>query len=593
MTPAARNTALPEFAALLAILAAVVFCAWPGMRAPLFSDDIYQLELAKHFRHWTEIFQPDVFQLYRPVKNLIFMLAAPLEGNLPAWHWIGLVAYLAATLGVFRIAEICLGSRRPALLATAVWALSPTCVSTVLWLSCANISIGLFLAAGAFHFHELAATRRKPGWLVGALVCYALALLCYESLIVVPALLFLRDLQHKRLAPGKAAALRLGLYVLVAAAFLIVRHEFSAKSIGAGEFHAGFAPDTTPVRLMLSAPWFFWRHFLMWIMPVGTIEILGSYQWLRSVSPLVLVLSCFFLLGWIVAAALAWKHLPVVAYGLLFFLVASLPSGNFLPCFNGPINDAYLTIPSVGLALIFAHVCGILAAECRRRRDEASSGVLALAALIGIFLFYRIPACGAYFRYWAGVWQNPTKLVLLMTESRPLQFQLKGFTSMALLADGYLEPAEELANEALHDAPWNQLAIVTLARIADFRKDATAAEQLFRSILDSPRIDVPLLNNTRYELATIIAADPRRREEAAAFCRQILKSSPGGQRIPAALLLARIYVNQGLPDKARATLTRGLELYPGHADIAALLAAIEKGDPLPLGQPTIDAPLPD
>lgn len=584
MTPAARKNSLLEFSALFVILAAVVLCAWPGMRAPLFSDDIYQLELVKGYRHWTEIFNPDVFQLYRPVKNLVFLSAAPFSENLAAWHCFGLAAYLAAAIGVFRIAEICLGSRRPALLAAAVWALSPTCVSTVLWLSCANISLGLAFAAGAFHFHELAATRRKPGWLAGAFVCYALALLCYESLIVIPALLFLRDVQQKRLVPAKTAVIRFGFYLLVAVAFLIMRHEFSAKEVGGTKFHAGFAPDTTQLRLMLSAPWFFWRHFLMWVMPAGTIEILGSYGWMRSVSLAGLVLSWCFLAGWLAAAALLWKRLPVVSYGLLFFFVASMPSGNFLPCFNGPINDAYVTIPSVGLALVFTHACGLLLAMWRKRRGEAGSGAFALAALLGILLFYRLPACSAYFAYWAGVWQNPTKLVLLMTESRPFQFQLKGFASRMLLSDGYLEPAEDIANEALRDAPWSQLSKVTLARIAIFRKDPATAEQFFRSILESPKLDVPLLNNTRFELASILAADSRRLEEAAMLCRLILKSSPGGQRIPAALLLARIYVNQGHPDRARATLTRGLELYPGHEEMAKLLAAVEKGEPLPLGE---------
>jgi tetratricopeptide (TPR) repeat protein len=582
VTPASRKPALLEAATLLLILVAGTFCAWPGMHSPLFSDDIYQLEKSKHFLRWTEIFGTDVFGLYRPVKNLVFMLAAPLEQTPSAWHWIGLGAYLAATIGVFRITAICLGSHRLACLAAGAWALSPTCVSTAIWLSCANISIGIVFAAVMFHGHEESATRRSPAWLVAAALCYGLALLCYESLIVIPALLFIRDLQQQRIAINKRALLRYGTYTVVALTFLAVRHHFSAKGIGGNNFHSGFAPDTTPLQLVLSAPWFLWRHFLMWVVPPGKIELLGSYQWLRSASPAALVFGWTFLIALLAAAAIAWRRLPAISYGLLFFLVASIPSGNFLPCFNGPINDAYVTIPSIGLVLVFAKCCALLAAAYQKQRREAASGSIAIAAVLGMFLFYRIPACAAYFRYWAGVWNNPTELVLLMAESRPFQYQAKGFTSVLLLNDGYLEPAENMANEVIRDAPWSQLARVTLARIAIYRKDLETAERHLRAILDSPRIDGPLQSSMRFELANILACKPERRDEAAEICRTLLKTTRGERRTGTVTLLARIYTNQGSIENARATLKRGLELYPNHEAMTKMLSAIDNGEALPI-----------
>ena len=113
----------------------------------------------------TDALGKDAFGFFRPVKNLLFLAVAPLEDKPLAWHAVCLAAYLAAVAGVFRLAWGFLGGWKPALLAAAVWGLSPTCVSTALWMSAANISLGIALSACAFHFHERAAA--KPSGLAG------------------------------------------------------------------------------------------------------------------------------------------------------------------------------------------------------------------------------------------------------------------------------------------------------------------------------------------------------------------------------------------------------------------------------------------
>lgn len=576
LSSASPKESLRNAAGLLVIMVIVVFCTWPGMTAPLFTDDIHQLERSRHFVSWTDIFQTDVFGFYRPVKNAIFMAAVPLEKNLVAWHWIGLAAYLAATAGIYRIVRICLDSPRAAWLAALFWALSPACVSTVVWLSCANISIGLAFAACVFHFHERRALQPS---LVSAAACtlfFALSLVCYESMIAIPALLFIRDFQQRRLGIDRRTVLRYGLYAFVAAAFLFVRHLYSAKGIGYHAFHAGFAPDTKPIHLTLSAPWFLWRHFLMWVFPFGKIELLGSYAWLRSASVVSLVFGWIFLFTLLGAAAACWKRLPAVAYGLLFFVVASIPAGNFVPNFNGPINDAYVTIPSIGLAIACAALCEAGIREFIKRRDQAGLSPLILVSLLAIFLIYRMPLCGAYFRYWAGVWRNPVELMLLSTETRPLQFQSKAFVSILLLGDGYVDQAETIAREVLEEAPWNASARLTLARIAEERKDHKAAEEYYRFILNSPRISPFLREKSLFELAQITDRDPAKREETANLLRENLKITGDAPNPEAVAMLAKIYIAQGNTPKARATLERGLKMQPGDPTLGPMLDSLNK-----------------
>lgn len=567
------KSTLANLAGLAAILLAVVFCVWPGMHSPLFTDDVHQLDRSRAIVHWTGVFDPDVFGYYRPVKNALFMIAAPLKDNLVAWHWLGLAAYLGATVGVFRIASICLGCGRLAWLATCIWALSPSCVSTVIWLSCANISIGIIFAACAFHFHERLAEKPSAWSFVGAMLFFGLSLLCYESLIAIPGVLFIRDLQQRRISVNRQTVIRYGAYTLVALAFLIVRHEFSARAIGVDRLSAGFAPDTKAIHMSLSAPWFLWRHFLMWIFPFGTIELLGSYAWLRSASVASLVFGGFFLLSLLATAALTWKRFPQVAFGLLFFFVASIPSGNFVPCFNGPIYDAYVTIPSIGLAIAFASVCDLLIRQFKMRRRE--SGSLAFAVVLGLILVYRLPVCGAYFRYWAGVWGNPVELMLLTAETRPLQSQAKGLASMLLFSDGYIDQSEIQANEVILEVPWDPTAKLTLARIARYRQDLPAAEKYYRSVLESPKGYRILKHPARFELAEIFAGDPARREEVVALLKEFLKSNNKSKHPEAIALLSLTYRDQGDMPKARATLERGLSLHPNDMRLAKILGSFD------------------
>ncbi|MES2922285.1 MAG: hypothetical protein V4819_12105 [Verrucomicrobiota bacterium] len=571
---APNKNVLVNLAGLAVILLAVVFCTWPGMHSPLFTDDIHQLDRSKAIDHWTGVFAPDVFGYYRPVKNALFMIAAPLKDNIVAWHWLGLAAYLGATAGVFRIASICFGGGRMALLATCFWALSPSCVSTVVWLSCANISVGIIFAACVFHFHERLAVKSSLWTLLASMVFYALSLLCYESLIAIPGLLFIRDLQQRRISVNRQTLIRFGAYSLVAVAFLLIRHEVSARVVGADRLGAGWDPDTKAIHVVLSAPWFLWRHFLMWIFPFGTIELLGNYSWLRSASAVSLVSAGFFLLALLATAAMTWKRLPLIAFGLLFFFVASIPSGNFIPCFNGPIYDAYVTIPSIGLAIAFATVCDLLIRQFKMRRKE--SGSLAFAVVLCLLLVYRMPVCGAYFRYWAGVWGNPLELMLLTAETRPLQSQVKGLVTTLLFRSGYIDEAEIQANEVILEVPWDPTAKITLARIARSRGDLPTSEKYYREILQSPQSSKFLKHPAMFELAEILTGNPVHRKEVAWLLNDFLKSNNTSRHAEAIALLSLTYRDQGDMPKARAILERGVALHPEHSGLVKILESIDQ-----------------
>ncbi len=563
---------LTGYAGFLLLIALVIFCAWPGMHAPLFSDDIYQMRKSANFDSWKEIFGPDAFLYYRPVKNALFMLAAPFEKNLLGWHMIGLLCYLAAVTGVYRITSICFKSRVTALLATSLWALSPTCVSTTVWLSCANISLGVAFASLVFHFHEKWMTENSTSSLIAGGFFYAVSLHCYESMIIIPALLFIRDIQQRRISVNRKACITYGSYTLIALVFLVIRSQVSAKSIGGSAINLGFEDGIKPIQLSLSAPWFLWRHFLMWIYPFNTLEILGGYSWLRSAPASSLAFGWLFLAGLLTSAIATRKRYPLASYGILFFFVASIPSGNFIPSFNGPIYDVYLTMPSIGLAILFAAACESMLHALLKLRAQRKVGGNVLAAILCIFLVYRMPLCGAYFRYWANVWSRPAELMLIITDSRPFQYQPKAIASLLLFSDGYVDLAETLAKQVIKEDPMNAMGKLSLARIAKQKNDDKTAESCYRTLLGRSNILSNIRNSAMVELGTILAADPARATEAIDLLRSYLGDRVNVTNVAAIMKLSNLYENSGNPELAKATLARGLAYNPNENQLKTMLA---------------------
>src|SRR5581483_5300393 len=98
---------------------------------------------------------------------------------------------------------------RPAIFVTALWALHPVLTDTVTYISGRrDILGGLCLFFGLWAYLRFrAATHRgslKYGWLLLSCVAYGLGIMSKESVIVLPILCWLYDVQHE----GLAASLR-------------------------------------------------------------------------------------------------------------------------------------------------------------------------------------------------------------------------------------------------------------------------------------------------------------------------------------------------------------------------------------------------
>lgn len=312
-------------------------------------DDQQEFSFVAETNSFLSLLGADTFQLFRPVKNLlfaVFSILAPFSIRL--CHFVGI---LIGVLSFFPVRALCrriLGSEEKALLASSVWLLSPTLVSSAAWLSAANILVMVACAAGAVVLHDSAwdAAHYRGSRVLFASLCLFISLLSYECAVAIVPLLFLFDLY---LRPGrlqtKESREAHALYWILAVLYLVLRHADSAKSGGTGLFFV----ETTRLQAILSAPWYYVWHCFLWFWPFGRLFILGSYRW--GDVPVWELAACwvvlFFAIIWCLTRI---RKNSVAKFCSLFFLVGFAPTSNCLGFMNGPFGDYYMGLASIGLA---------------------------------------------------------------------------------------------------------------------------------------------------------------------------------------------------------------------------------------------------
>lgn len=568
------------FLFLLCLL--VTGLSWPGLRSPLLLDDLDQVYYTKLMDGWGDIFRPDAYQLFRPVKNAIFLALLPwMEGDLLKMHLGCLACFLSGVVGVWILARRVSADPVLALVIATVWAVAPTQVSTAIWLSCANIGVGVFFLCLALSFYDKARTNdgsTRWSWMIAAAAATLLAQLSYETAVAIAPMALALDWTKGRLT--RETFIRTGVTVGVLAAvtvlYLIVRKS-SGTIASAQEWNLGYAPGTPKWQLVLSAPWFLWRHLLMWVAPVGNIEFVSTYLWMKSASPLELVWGG---VVWMVLLALPIffkSRQPLAALGIAWFLIAAFPAGNFIPIYAGPIEDYYLTVPSVGLAVAVGW--WLVMAWRGLRSGEANSPLGAVLVLLVLGL-PRLVLAG-FFPMWADVWSRPAELYARVAVSRSHQFQAEGLLARELLIGGSVKDAHERARASLDAAPWHPVPVMVLAEAELFLDQLEESKRLFGQLASAERMPMHIREFSLLRLGMLHGMKEETREKGMEFHRTLLANPYSMYHGTAVYELAKLYQAAGDKERAVATIERGRQLHPGMPVLERASAKLAKGEPLP------------
>ena len=574
------------YLALFLLMGVVVALVWPALTLPPFLDDKDHLSHVAGFRGWKDTIGIDCFGLFRPFKNIVYYSFHRLGSHSPfLWHCVPLGINLAAIAAVFARARRLAGSPVTGLIAAALWALSTTQATTVIWMACFNISLSaMFLCLAVLQYDRSWDTDRP--WAVRLPVCLILsflALISYETALCVAPVCVALDVFRKRQIFSKPALIRYAALGALTLGFLILRYKVGGISkVNYSNFNLD--PAMPAWQLSISAPWLLWRHFSMWFFPFGRLEIMSTYVWGKSASMLDLAAAWGFLVALGAVWLIALRRLPLLAFGIAWFFLASFPTSNFIPMRSGPIEDYYLVIPGVGLALAVAALIRTTR-EWMVRAPGSAAGHKQLIAtcLVGAILELKLAGI-PLFRHQASLWKDPLQLYLSAAYGRPGQYQHKNLAARELISLGDYATAKKLAEESLADGPWYTINYLLLGEIAMRTQEYQAAAHYFE--LSKPMADsnASFREFIQIQQARILVASGKL-AEARDLLLPLLQRPNSEQHFQATLVLADIYIKQGNPEKARQTMEKSVALHPEKSgEIEQVILRLGTPSPTPPGQ---------
>ena len=536
-------------------------------------DDELQISLVHSYKSLSDTFGVDCFNLFRPVKNLIFYLwVNTWPDNLQAWR----LSAIALFLGIIPLAYRFFGLFFPGnpwlkSLATTAWAAAPALTSVVSWISSTNIIVsgyGFLLYFLAYERAQFSGSRERPtlvyGWQFLAVISLAMACLAYEAAMTAPFLLFLKDFltDPKRLSKSSNRVLY-GLSVLVLATYFVLRGYYG----GANTIDFALSiPSDSKLWLSLGSAWFYLAHALRWIWPFGQqgISILFNPEEHKTL----IVISLIGVAG--IAAIILWlrNKQPKLAFGLCLYALALFPMANVLPLKNGPICDYYLFFPSFGLALALAETCRLLKRARHRHLFLGMAGLWLVACVVTTAL-------------WTPHWKTREALSKRTLEWQPDNYILLAFLAEVSLFAGDMDASKQYLDDAFQWAPEERkyryfieyLNSLWLGKSKHYQESVDVLE----SIAEHHRhhdllVPVHYLNQMAYVYDVYLAAP----DKAEACLKEALEA-PWDYAFskPAAVRLADIYSRTERTDRAAEVYQLLNTLYPEDASIRNQLAGYQ------------------
>jgi hypothetical protein len=302
---------------------------------------------------WNQSLLQGTGNYYRPIFELWLLIQYSLFGLHPwAYHLVNVLLHMAVVGLAYLLFRRLTGDRLTASMGTVIFAVHPTHIESVAWISgvtdplCALFVLGSFLAymrardAGS-------STGDRIAWQVAALALYALAMMSKETAIVVPALLVAYEWLLARQDSLAARVRRVTPFVVITGAYLLVRHW-----VLFGFMHPE-AYSLKSILLTLPRVLWFYTHQLVW--PVGLsvfydtpfVDRPGLWDfYLPIVGVAVLAVA----VGWLA------KQSRPAAFGAGWMLAMLAPAivGMYVFIPEELVHDRYLYLPSIGFALMAA-----------------------------------------------------------------------------------------------------------------------------------------------------------------------------------------------------------------------------------------------
>ena len=503
------------------------------------------------------------FNYYRPLFYSWLRVSAALFGVHPLpWHLAVLLTHLAVTVLVFFL--LCRHLRDPwmAVAGSLVFGLHPVHIESVVWISGVTDPLAALGILGSFLLWLRKMETPRTGLLIGSLACYGAALMCKETAVVLPAIVFAYVLMGipicENTSHGKPGNLKAALRETLP--FLAITVSYLGLRMGVlHSFRAGSPAWLSRSGVLLTAPsvLLFYLGHLVW--PAGLrlfydFAPVFSFRSPQFWAPLAALaaLAGGVLLEWRrwgapVFAAAAWivlPLLPVLNIGLFF-------KDDFL-------HDRYLYLPSVGLALF----SGLAAQKIFGQEAGPARRIFGLSGFV--LLFFLL---GASTVIQAAPWQDNLSLYSHTAEHSTNTMARVNLAS-ELSKRGQYDDAKTMLESVVRERPDFWLVNYDLGYVSYRLKDLDTAERLLRRAIALNPDDAD-----SYEYLGLTSFRENRLDEAGALLTDAIARNSGGQGYHFALGV--VLQRQGRLDAAKAEFAQEIRNHPDNTAIRAEVAQLE------------------
>jgi protein O-mannosyl-transferase len=330
----------------------------------------------------------------------------------------------------------------------------------------------------------------------------------FPVLFTTYCLLFKEDCSHGSMGRQRRAFAYFREIVppfVICGAMLVFVQRMTPHTWVAGAASARNYLITQPYVALLYFKTFFWPGSLSADYDLNPFTTTDDPRFWAGLAFIILFMACA------IAAAL-FKKTRLVGYGLLWFLIALLPTSLF-PLAE-VMNDHRTFLPYIGLVIAMAGVVALLIARLDRQRSW-----MKIAATGALVLFLCANAYATFQRN--KVWRTEETLwhdVVFKSPGNGRGLMNYGNT---LMAKGDFAGALDYFHRAQQLTPQYSVLLINLAIAEDATKQSTAAEQHFKDALR-----LAPANPTSYTYYARYLLSHSRADEARAFLQSARELSP-------------------------------------------------------------------
>lgn len=368
---------------LLSIVALTFVAFIPSLQNGFVWDDqayivdstlITPLDWAHFKMMWTTPFGGN----YHPLTMLSLALERAVVDTSPfLYHFNNLVLHIANSLLVFVLLRRLSGNQTAAFVAALLFGVHPLHVESVAWATeRKDVLYTLFSLCSFWYYLQFVQKGTQRKHLLLSLVLFAAACLSKGMAVVLPLLLVLTDYLLLRRPLNVGTLLEKAPYFVLALVTGIVA--ISAQKEAGADLRAYLGQHYSGLERLLFICYGFVFYWVKMLLPIK-LSLVYSYPlpntltWEYYAAPLVLLA---------LGGLLVWqgRRNPLVAWGLLFFVICILPVIQIMPVGNTVVAERYFYLSSVGPLFIVGLVAAAGLTNTNWQRP-ATIGLLAVMVL--------------------------------------------------------------------------------------------------------------------------------------------------------------------------------------------------------------------